>query len=154
MSISSILPIDRTQSGATTPGQRRPRSYGNEWVLHIPEISMARASQSDGVMSYPRHSFGGVLNHLEICSWCIQQPRPARLSRFVHHAIFSGEISPEVMTKVLNLTHRCDPTRYQHSGHRGLFLTWLTNAKYSCLTQKYFKHIYLTHRFDSISESV
>ena len=33
---SSIWPIDRTLSGATTPGQSRPGSDGNEGVLYIP----------------------------------------------------------------------------------------------------------------------
>ena len=32
---SSIWPIDRTLSGATTPGQSEPESDGNEGVLHI-----------------------------------------------------------------------------------------------------------------------
>ena len=36
---SSIWPIDRTLSDATTPGQGGPESYGNEWVLRIPQGS-------------------------------------------------------------------------------------------------------------------
>ena len=36
---SSIWPIDRTLSGATTPGQSGPGSDGNEGVLHIPHSS-------------------------------------------------------------------------------------------------------------------
>ena len=39
MSNRSIGPIDRTLSGATTLGQRGPRSDGNEEVLHIPQSS-------------------------------------------------------------------------------------------------------------------
>ena len=35
MSNSSIWPIDRTLSGATTPGQSRPRSDGIERVFRI-----------------------------------------------------------------------------------------------------------------------
>ena len=35
----SIWPIDRALSGATTPGQSRPGSGGNEEVLCIPQIS-------------------------------------------------------------------------------------------------------------------
>ena len=35
MSNSSIWPIDKTLSGATTPGQSGPGSKGNEGVLHI-----------------------------------------------------------------------------------------------------------------------
>ena len=30
---SSVWPIDRAQSGATTPGKSVPESDGNEWVL-------------------------------------------------------------------------------------------------------------------------
>ena len=46
-----------TLSGATTPGQSRPRSNGNERVLCIPQSSsITRASPSDCLMSYPRHS--------------------------------------------------------------------------------------------------
>ena len=36
---SSIWPIDRTLSGATTPGQSGPGSDGNEGVLRIPQNS-------------------------------------------------------------------------------------------------------------------
>ena len=36
---SSIWPIDRTLSGATTPGQSGPGSDGNKGVLHIPQSS-------------------------------------------------------------------------------------------------------------------
>ena len=35
MSNSSIRPIDRTQSGVTTPGQSGPGSEGNEGVFYI-----------------------------------------------------------------------------------------------------------------------
>ena len=50
----SIWPIDKTQSSANTPGQGRPRSNGNEGVLHILQISKA----SDALMSYLGHSLG------------------------------------------------------------------------------------------------
>ena len=39
MSNCSIWPIDKTLSGATTPGQSEPGSNGNEGVLHIPQSS-------------------------------------------------------------------------------------------------------------------
>ena len=39
MSNSSILPIDRTLSGAITPGQSGPGSNGNEGVLYISKSS-------------------------------------------------------------------------------------------------------------------
>ena len=47
-----------TLSVATTPSQSRPRSNSNEGVLHIPQISKAGASPSDGLMSYPSNSLG------------------------------------------------------------------------------------------------
>ena len=53
MSNSSICPIDRTLSGATTPGQSGPGSDGNEGVLHIPQSSKTGASLPDGLMLYP-----------------------------------------------------------------------------------------------------
>ena len=36
---SSIWPIDRTLSGATTLGKSWPGSDGNEGILHIPQSS-------------------------------------------------------------------------------------------------------------------
>ena len=36
MLFRSIWPIDKTLSGATTPGQSRPESEGNKRVLRIP----------------------------------------------------------------------------------------------------------------------
>ena len=55
-------PIDRALSGATTPGQSGPGSDGNEGVLRIPQSSStAGTSPSDCLVSYPGHSFGGVL---------------------------------------------------------------------------------------------
>ena len=57
MSNSSIGPIDRTLSGATTPGQRRHGSNGNDGVLHIPKTSsITGTSTSDCLVSYPGNS--------------------------------------------------------------------------------------------------
>ena len=57
MSNNSILLIDRTLSGATTPGQIRPGSDGNEGVLHIPQrSSITGVSSIDCFMSYPKHT--------------------------------------------------------------------------------------------------
>ena len=54
---SSIWPIDRTLSGATTPGQRGPRSDGNEGILRIPQSSsITGTSPSDCLVSYLEHS--------------------------------------------------------------------------------------------------
>ena len=52
LSKSSIRPIDRTLSGATTPSEIGAESPGNEGALHIPLIS----STKDGLTSYSRHS--------------------------------------------------------------------------------------------------
>ena len=49
--------MDRTLSGATTLGQSRPGSDGNEGVLHIPQSSsIIEASPLDYLVSYPGHS--------------------------------------------------------------------------------------------------
>ena len=57
---SSIWPIDRLLSGATTPDQIGPEGDGNEGVLRIPQSSIfTRASLSDSLVSYPRHSLRG-----------------------------------------------------------------------------------------------
>ena len=51
---SSIWPIDKTLSGATTQDQSGPGNDGGEGVLNIPQSScMTRTLQSDGLMSYP-----------------------------------------------------------------------------------------------------
>ena len=54
MSNSSIWPIDRILSGATTLGQSGPGSDGNEGVLYIPQISsITGALPSDCLVLYP-----------------------------------------------------------------------------------------------------
>ena len=50
-----VWPIDSTQSGAPTPGQSGTKSYGNEGVLHIHQISKDGALPWDSLMSYPGH---------------------------------------------------------------------------------------------------
>ena len=58
MLFSSISPVDRALTGATTPGQSGPGSDGDEEVLCIPQsFSITKASSSDGLVSYPGHSF-------------------------------------------------------------------------------------------------
>ena len=54
MSNSSIWPIDRTLSGATTSDQSEPGIEGNE------SSSIIGASPSDCLMLYPGHSLGWV----------------------------------------------------------------------------------------------
>ena len=59
MSNNSIWPIDRTLSGATTPGQKELRSDGNEGVICIPQSSsIIRASPLDCLVSSLGHSLG------------------------------------------------------------------------------------------------
>ena len=59
LQFSSIGLIDRTLSGATTPGQSGPGSDGNEGVLRIPQSSsISGASLSDCFVSYLGHSLG------------------------------------------------------------------------------------------------
>ena len=56
MSNSSIWPIDRTLSGATTLGQSGPGSDDNEGVLHIPQnSSITGTSPSDCLVSHPEN---------------------------------------------------------------------------------------------------
>ena len=48
MSNSSIWPLDKTLSGATTTDQRGPGSDSDEGVIHIPQnSSIAEVSSSD-----------------------------------------------------------------------------------------------------------
>ena len=54
---TSIWPINRILSGATTPGQNGPGSNGNEEVLRIRQSSsIIGTSASDCLVSYTRHS--------------------------------------------------------------------------------------------------
>ena len=60
MQISSIWPIDKTLSGATTFGQGGSGSDGNERVLRIPQSSSnTGTSLSDYLVLYPGHSLRG-----------------------------------------------------------------------------------------------
>ena len=59
MSNSTIWLIDRTLSGATTPGQSGPRSNVKKGVLHIPESSKTETLPSDWLISYKDTCWGG-----------------------------------------------------------------------------------------------
>ena len=73
MSNSSILPIDRTLFGATSP------SNANEEVLRTPlSSSITRASPSDSLVSN-QDTRWGILAPSHIC---IIRPQPTRTSRF------------------------------------------------------------------------
>ena len=54
----SIWPIDGTQTCTTTQGKSRPKSNGNERVLHLPQSSKM-ASPLDSLVLNPGHPFGG-----------------------------------------------------------------------------------------------
>ena len=59
---SSIWPLDRTLSGATTPSQNESASESNEEVLYIPQSSsITRVSPSVCLMSYQDTLWRGVL---------------------------------------------------------------------------------------------
>ena len=59
---SSIWPIDRTQSDATTPGQSEPESDYNNELLRIPQSSsITGTSSSDCLVPYPGDSLWGAL---------------------------------------------------------------------------------------------
>ena len=65
---SSIWPIDRTLSGATTPDQSGPGSDCNEGVLNIPQSSsITGTSPSDCLVSY-QDTHWGVLSSAEVQS--------------------------------------------------------------------------------------
>ena len=70
MQFSSIWPIDRTQSGATTLGQSGLGSNGKKRVLLISQSSsITGTSPSDCFESYPGHSWGrGSYSSTEIPS--------------------------------------------------------------------------------------
>ena len=74
----SIWHIDKTLSGATTPGQSGSGSDSNGEVFHIPQSSsITEASPSDCLVSYPGYTLGGGLTPLQRCSRRILQPKLA-----------------------------------------------------------------------------
>ena len=85
MSNSSIWPIDRTLSGATTPAQSGPGSDGNQGILCIPkDSSITGASLSECLTLYQDTSFlggEGGLTSLQRSSRCILQPQPTGQAR-------------------------------------------------------------------------
>ena len=75
---SSILPTDRTLSGATTPGQSGPGCNGTEGVLRIPPKFQHFWDLTIRLFNViPRKLVGwGGLTPLQTCSLCILQPQP------------------------------------------------------------------------------
>ena len=69
MYFSSILPIDRSLSGATTPGQGGPGSNANKGVLRISQSSsITGALPSNCLVSYLGHSLGESYSSVEMQS--------------------------------------------------------------------------------------
>ena len=72
MSNSSIWPIDRTLSEASTLGQSGPESDSNEWVLCIHQSSRyTGVLPSDCLVSYPGHLLECVCVCRGVLSLCI-----------------------------------------------------------------------------------
>ena len=66
---SSVWPLDRSFSGAASPGQRGTGRNGNKGVLYIPQNScITGGSPSDCLVSYTRHSFGESYKSAEMQS--------------------------------------------------------------------------------------
>ena len=69
MQFSSILPIERALSGATTPGHSGPGSNDNERMLCIPQRPcVTGTSPSHYLVSYPRHLLRGSYSSAEVQS--------------------------------------------------------------------------------------
>ena len=79
MSNSSIWPIDRSLSDATTLGQKGHRSKSNEGILHIPQSSRTGASPPNSLMSYAGNTLGESYFAAEIQS--VYSTAPADLAR-------------------------------------------------------------------------
>ena len=115
MSNSSIRPIDRTQSGATTPDQSGHGSAGNEGVLYIPQNSaITGASPSDCLVSTQDTRFESV-TPLQRYSWCILLPQhtgPKSLCRHIH---FNTHTHTHIYIYIYIVIHRQTVSFYQNS---------------------------------------
>ena len=104
---SSIWPIDRTLSGATTSGQSGPGRDDKE-LFHIPQSSsITGASQSDCLVLYPGHLLGGGEVGLTPLQQC---------NRYILH--------PFDWSSLFYLTHRQDPIRCYHSRSEWTWEQW------------------------------
>ena len=121
MSNSSIWPIGRTLSGATTPGQSWPGSNGSEGVLHIPKSSsITGSSPSNYLVSYLRHSLRESYSSAEMQS--VYSTAPVDWARhwkgIPHYPKFQNGC----------LTIRCSSVSYPGHLLKGRFLCLCRNA--------------------------
>ena len=96
---SSIWPIERTLSAATTLGQSAPGSDGNEGVFGIPQSSsLTRTLPSDCLGSYLGHSFRGSYPSTEESVYSTDLADMAT-NRTVNHLILSEFLSTLLLKK-------------------------------------------------------
>ena len=112
---SSILPIDWTLSGATTPDQSRPGNDENKWGnAQSQNPSITGASPSDWLVSLQDTHWGSI-NPLYWCNQCIQLHQPnrppmCRSNKFSPNLRNSKPALHDNKTLTLcprNLAHRC-----------------------------------------------
>ena len=111
---SSIWPIDRTLSGASTPGQSGPGSDSYKGVLHISQSSsITEASSSDCLVSYLGNSLRESYSSAEKQS--VYSAAPANwANRFKAKAsLLLSQSTPAV---TCNTTRLCFPSH--HGIHR------------------------------------
>ena len=91
-----------TLSGATTLGQSRPGSDGNERVLHIPQTSsIIGTSPSDYLVSYLGHSLWRSYPSAEVQSvystapdnWAINEMKLSHICMLLIHKLVSEPVT-------------------------------------------------------------
>ena len=89
--ISSIWPIERTLSGATTPGQSGPRSNDNKGILCIPQNpSITGATPLDCFVSYLGLSLGESHSTAEMQSVYSTAPANWAISSWILTALLKS----------------------------------------------------------------
>ena len=63
-----------TELGVSAPSQSELGSNGKEGVLHFPQVSKARTSPSDSLVTYPWHTLEGYYPTAEIQSVYLKAP--------------------------------------------------------------------------------
>ena len=107
---SSIWPIDRTLSGAPTPGQSGLGSDGNERVLRIPQsFTITGTSSSDCLVLYLGHSLvEWSYSSAEIQS--VYSIAPADWANFRQYILFSWCCAactdfPDLLSPFVSIVH-------------------------------------------------